>query len=84
MSTPINSPRATERTHALPKALTVGELRAAIDGLDDDLAVVLEGGEWDHKPAHTVAVVPLDWHTDHDGEELDEDGFYTRDCLVIE
>jgi hypothetical protein len=71
----------TEVVRVYRDALTVGKLRAALDGRDDDMPVVMPGGEYDYTDAERCAVESVEWMDDPDDEN--EDNKYDRLCFVI-
>ncbi len=62
--------------------MTVGELRKVLEGIADDVTVVVEGGEWDYQEAHAADTRVIEWH---DEDEADEQGHAQSDrlCLVV-
>jgi hypothetical protein len=73
-------------TTTTPRHLTVGQLRAALEGLPDDTPVVraVGGSDYEYANASDVDVASLEWHTDEYGEELSEEEVFDMRCVVID
>lgn len=71
---------AVRRVYASP--LTVGQLRAALDGVSDEVPVCVPGGEYDLTDAESCGVETVEWIDDPDDEDP-ENAKYDRQCFVL-